>query len=316
MYCCDNLSCRHSTSRHNEYIGQNPLRVLGGLSEAERTYLSRLDSEARVNAVFTQVLAMVNRRRAAGGVDVVPPALARFHHEMCIGMIGFQQACKLEDTPFPFPYAQVVSMVLAVFALTFPFIAVSQTAGIEGERAWFLPLIIVFFTNMTYFGFHEVARELEDPFVHPPNDLPLVSMHEIFNARVTASWEVIETDESITGDGERMRAAGLLGFSCTPASKLLDDWRQRDTLSGRPLPAPFAPAVSISEKLSAKLSAKRSNSNVDQFFELQGARGSAGEPQPRTARTVVLGQDKKVSGSRVRNGLLGKQLTLQLRGVP
>ena len=278
--------------------------MLGGLS----------GSFGEVYAVFTQVLAMMNRRRAAGGVDVAPPVHARFHHEMCIGMIGFQQSCKLEDAPFPFPYAQVVSMVLAVFALTFPFLAVSQATSVQGERAYVVPPIVVFFTNMTYFGFHEVARELEDPFVHPPNDLPLVSMHEIFNARVTASWDILEAEDAMTDEAERFRAAGLVGYSRTPASKLLDDWKQRGTCGALP-PAdtPTSARLSIGERISAR----RNTSNMDRFFELQGTQGSINGPGPLTQRRgIVLGQDKKVSGSRVRNGLLGKQLTLQLRGVP
>lgn len=106
---CGNFwrACRHSTSRYEEHLARTPLQVLGGVSTDERAYLGRLDSEARVNAVFAQIGAMCNRRRAAGGVQVDPPVLARFHHELCNGMQGFQQACKLEDTPFPFPYAQV-----------------------------------------------------------------------------------------------------------------------------------------------------------------------------------------------------------------
>jgi len=44
-------------------------------------------------------------------------------------MEGFQQACKLEDTPFPFPYAQVISVSLAVFALSYPLVAASKASG-------------------------------------------------------------------------------------------------------------------------------------------------------------------------------------------
>ena len=45
------------------------------------------------------------------------------------GMHGWQQACKLEDTPFPFPYAQVVSFVLAVFALSYPLVALTASGA-------------------------------------------------------------------------------------------------------------------------------------------------------------------------------------------
>ena len=35
----------------------------------------------------------------------------------------------------------------------------------------------------------QVARELEDPFSHPPNDLPAVDLQRDFNARLLAAWD-------------------------------------------------------------------------------------------------------------------------------
>ena len=95
-------SCHHSSMRYSRHLASCPMPVLGGVSDAEKRHLARLDSEARVNAVFAQVLAMVNARRACGGVAVDAPVLSRLHQELSAGMHGFQQACKLEDTPFPF----------------------------------------------------------------------------------------------------------------------------------------------------------------------------------------------------------------------
>ena len=88
--------------RYSRHLASCPMPVLGGVSDAEKRHLARLDSEARVNAVFAQVLAMANARRACGGVAVDAPVLSRLHQELSAGMHGFQQACKLEDTPFPF----------------------------------------------------------------------------------------------------------------------------------------------------------------------------------------------------------------------
>ena len=34
----------------------------------------------------------------------------------------------------------------------------------------------------------EVARELEDPFIHPPNEAPLVAVQQSFNARLLSGW--------------------------------------------------------------------------------------------------------------------------------
>ena len=229
--CCNFwAACRHSSQRYSDYLDRSPLPVMGGVSDLECSFLSRLDSEARVNAVYAQVLGMLHARRAAGGVSVDAPILSRIHQEMSAGMEGFQQACKLEDTPFPFPYAQVVSLVLMLFALTFPLLAVSEAAGTDpdsSERAKWLPPMLTFMTVLTYYGFHEVARELEDPYLHPPNQLPIVSIHETFNTRLAASWEALDVLYSDQPDTQAARG-GLNGVKDTPAQLLLTAWEQRD----------------------------------------------------------------------------------------
>ena len=223
-------SLRHSSSRYSAYLNANPMPVLGGVSRDERAFLARLDSETRVNALFAQVLGTVNGRRGVGGVGVDAPVLSRCHQELSAGMHGWQQCCKLEDTPFPFPYAQVVSFVLAVFAVSYPLIAASQASGKwtqvpvrpNSSAAWddagggifdggdygddgdylstkkedvhviWLAPLLSFVTVLTYFAFHEVARELEDPYLHPPNELPLRAWQASFNSRLLATWEALD----------------------------------------------------------------------------------------------------------------------------
>jgi hypothetical protein len=44
-----------------------------------------------------------------------------------------------------------------------------------------------------------VARELEDPFLHYPNEAPLVHYQNMFNRRLLVSWESLETGPSVCG---------------------------------------------------------------------------------------------------------------------
>lgn len=76
---------------------------------------------------------MINGRRSAGGLHVDAPVLSRVHQELSSGYHGWQQACKLEDTPFPFPYAQVVSFVLFIFALSYPLVALTTASASNGQ---------------------------------------------------------------------------------------------------------------------------------------------------------------------------------------
>ena len=43
---------------------------------------------------------------------VPPPIQSRMYQEMSNGMLGFNNAMKIHDTPFPFPWLQIVSSLL------------------------------------------------------------------------------------------------------------------------------------------------------------------------------------------------------------
>lgn len=50
---------------------------------------------------------------------------------------------------------------------------------------WLL-ILMNFIVFMTYFSLNELARDLEDPFVFDPNDLPILKMQYAFNERMLA----------------------------------------------------------------------------------------------------------------------------------
>ena len=80
-------------------------------------------------------------------------------------------ACRvLVDTPFPFPWAQLVLMLLLVFSVTCPLLVVCWV-----DTLW-LSVILDFIAVQTYWALNEVARDLEDPYVYEPNDLPLARL--------------------------------------------------------------------------------------------------------------------------------------------
>uniref|UniRef100_A0A7S2CD60 Uncharacterized protein n=1 Tax=Haptolina brevifila TaxID=156173 RepID=A0A7S2CD60_9EUKA len=55
----------------------------------------------------------------------------------------------------------------------------------------------------SYAALHKVARALEDPFVHPPNDLPANALQAAFNLRLLTSWEAVRqpADVATADDG-------------------------------------------------------------------------------------------------------------------
>lgn len=87
---------------------------------------------------------------------------------------------KLADTPFPFPYAQLVMGMLIMFLVAIPFLFDTFI------KATILSLLLNFITLMSYFSLNELAKDMEDPFMFDPNDLPLVRHHYDFNERLLA----------------------------------------------------------------------------------------------------------------------------------
>ena len=110
---------------------------------------------------------LINERIRAGGLAVPPPVLTRIYAILSDGMLGYEHCRKIMDTPFPFAWSQLV-----VF-LTFTFLVLAPFAIIQFVDSIWMSVLISFFVALSYESLHEVARDLEDPFVYEPNDLPL-----------------------------------------------------------------------------------------------------------------------------------------------
>lgn len=62
--------------------------------------------------------------------------------------------------------------------------------------------ILNFVTVMCFLGIHEVARELENPFVNTPNDIPLATFQAQFNEALVSIYACFHPDAWWEGDEE------------------------------------------------------------------------------------------------------------------
>lgn len=67
-----------------------------------------------------------------------------------------------------------------MFIMGLPFVVAASI-----KTTW-LALLITFISTMTHYGLNELARDLEDPFIYDPNDLPLARIQYNFNERILA----------------------------------------------------------------------------------------------------------------------------------
>mmetsp|Transcript_140729 Transcript_140729/g.392256 ORF Transcript_140729/g.392256 Transcript_140729/m.392256 type:complete len:429 (-) Transcript_140729:103-1389(-) len=183
------LSCYPASSIAKRW----PLRltVLGGLSGAEHMTLEsdsrgkQLPTLARVAMVESWIMRrLVARQKHEPAGDMCktsPPILSRMVQVISDGNLAFSQAAKVAETPFPFPYHNLISLFLWMFALTTPFVVNANLLNI------FARFVINFVAVWAYFSLSEVGNNLEDPFMpYDPNDLPLEVLHQSFNARLLA----------------------------------------------------------------------------------------------------------------------------------
>mmetsp|Transcript_10897 Transcript_10897/g.22508 ORF Transcript_10897/g.22508 Transcript_10897/m.22508 type:complete len:407 (-) Transcript_10897:58-1278(-) len=173
----------------NASVNSLRLKVLGGLPEEFRCVLefdnsgAPLHSLARVAMVESWIMRRLIARQkyepAGDMCKTAPPILSRMAQVISDGNLAFSQAAKVAETPFPFPYHNIIALFLWIFALTAPFVVNAKLLFVPARFA------INFMAVWAYFSISEVGDNLEDPFMpYDPNDLPLEVIHHNFNARL------------------------------------------------------------------------------------------------------------------------------------
>lgn len=159
------------------YNAARPFRVVGGISDEEVAMLSAARGPlAKVALCFMWVNEFVSREYLNGSTGkVAPPIVGRVIQFESDGMLGYNQARKIAYEPFPFPHAQISSFFVLLLILLIPFQMVSYVYNLG------LGAVLCFLVVLSFAGLHEVARELENPFLNAPNDLPLNNYQAQFN---------------------------------------------------------------------------------------------------------------------------------------
>jgi len=119
----------------------------------------------------------------AGIIEVAPPILSRVWQELSIGIVHFNNARKLSDVPFPFPFSQMVWMMLVFFTLCPVPLISSLYVSMATGPFYCLTCVSVFWSV------HYIAIEIELPFGNQANALPLAVIQEKFNESLTCFLE-------------------------------------------------------------------------------------------------------------------------------
>merc|ERR1740123_82552 len=119
----------------------------------------------------------------SGLIDVPAPVISRFFQELSRGAVCMNQARNMTEIPFPFPYTQLLTLLLCINSLLVPIIS----AVLMRNRFW-SPLF-TFVLVFAFWGANYIAAEIESPFGDDANDLPLQRMQEDINSSI---WTLLE----------------------------------------------------------------------------------------------------------------------------
>jgi len=141
-------------------------------TEEEAEFLtSRRDKVSSLAQWVTEAVMIQNQK---GNLKTPEPILSRCFQVIGEGLMGFGHARKISQMPFPFPFAQMLTVALVGVSMIVPFAVDAFTKG----RV--LTPILSFLVTLGYWGVNQIAVELENPFGGDANDLPLAEVHNDF----------------------------------------------------------------------------------------------------------------------------------------
>jgi len=179
LMCC----CTLQSMADTEYDCL-PVIDLEGLDMSSIAFLqSKVSKSQRSEIVMQWIQRLVIEQSDIGVINVPAPILTPFFQEMARGAVAAAEARNLTDIPFPFPYAQMLTVMLMIHAFFSPVIC---TAILQNE-IW--ACTFTFMSVLAFWGTNYIAVELESPFGDDANDLPLVNIQQDMN---TSLWIQLE----------------------------------------------------------------------------------------------------------------------------
>lgn len=128
------------------------------------------------------------------------PILSRSFQLLSEAALERDQIHKIRETPFPFPFGQVCSLMLVVWVLTLPFVMAACITWPVAAAA------MAFLSTASLFSVNTVSSELECPFDDTANDLCLEYLKDDFtdNMAEIMGWLAHRSEGNVAGSiGEK-----------------------------------------------------------------------------------------------------------------
>jgi len=128
------------------------------------------DTSDRTEVVLQWVQRLIVENMTSGVIQIPAPILSRVFQELSRGVVNIHNVRKIAEIPFPFPYTQMIIVMLTIQSVVTPILT-----SMSSETAWWAGLI-TFVTVLSYWCMNYIASEIEQPFGEDYNDLPIPDM--------------------------------------------------------------------------------------------------------------------------------------------
>mmetsp|Transcript_71567 Transcript_71567/g.127544 ORF Transcript_71567/g.127544 Transcript_71567/m.127544 type:complete len:406 (+) Transcript_71567:118-1335(+) len=131
-------------------------------------------SSDKVHTLCLWIIQAIMIEVRAGTLDAPPPIVTRIFQEISSGMLGYHQALKISHVPFPFPFAQMVTLLLSFMYVCLPLYIDVFTKSLV------LTPVISTLLSTSFCSLNLISIELEAPFGMDSNDIDIQERHEAF----------------------------------------------------------------------------------------------------------------------------------------
>lgn len=161
-----------------------------GLDKDLRRFLRNYDltgtqeeRRQKTEIIFQWITRFVLEAINYGTITTPPPIVTRAFQELNSGMTALNRMMTVTDTPFPFPYVQMISMLLLIYMLLTPFIIAPQASH------WAWSGLFTFVAVFTQWAINLIASEIEQPFGDDLNDFDLWEIQDEMNSSLLLLME-------------------------------------------------------------------------------------------------------------------------------
>eukprot|EP00929_Paragymnodinium_shiwhaense_P059175 TRINITY_DN29626_c0_g2_i1.p1 TRINITY_DN29626_c0_g2~~TRINITY_DN29626_c0_g2_i1.p1 ORF type:complete len:514 (+),score=122.50 TRINITY_DN29626_c0_g2_i1:137-1678(+) len=150
-----------------------------GLNFDSMEFLLSLSGKDRVEVAMQWIQRLIVNDIQSGVLNIAPPILSRVYQELATGILKFQGAKKIAEFPFPFPYAQMLTVMLFMHWVLAPIMAALVVEDLAACG------MVTFVNSFSFWCINYIAAEIEMPFGDNPNDLPVEELQLDFNSSLS-----------------------------------------------------------------------------------------------------------------------------------